>query len=149
MLDEAKKILPASVRLICADVQKIPFSDRTFNIVTACRVLSHVKNLNNAIQEIGRITDRGGSLIVSDVSSSHNYTTSRIPIPEGDVYIETYKHSADQLISMAEHSGYWKLDYIKSISYKDLLWKPKPSEYQAIDVSSARPIFFYGVFKHL
>jgi len=149
MLNEAKKKLPASVRLICGAVEKLPFPDKTFNLVTACRVLSHVANLNIAMQELGRVTNTGRSLIVSDVSACHNYTTVRIPTPDGDVHIETYKHTVNQLVAAAEHSAYWKVDHIESVAYKDLLWKPQPSEYPALDVSSARPIFFYGVLTRL
>ena len=149
MLNEAKKKLPDSVRLICGAVEKLPFPDKTFNMITACRVLSHVANLNIAMQELGRVTNTGCSLIVSDVSACHNYTTVRIPTPDGDVHIETYKHTVDHLVAAAEHFGYWEVDHIKSVAYKDLLWKPQPSEYPALDVSSARPIFFLGVLTRL
>ena len=149
MLDEARKKLPTSVRLICTDVKKLPFPDKTFNLIIACRVLSHVDNLNAAIHELGRVSNAGCSLIVSDVSAHHKYTTTRIPTPDGDVHIETYKHTVDQLVEAAENSGYWKPGSIKSVSYKDLLWKPQPSEYPAIDVSSTKPIFFYGVLTRL
>lgn len=149
MLDEARKKLPLSVRLICADIRNLPFPDKEFNLIIACRVLSHVANLNVAVHELGRVANTGCSLIVSDVSAHHNYTTTRIPTPDGDVHIETYKHTVDQLVEAAEHSGYWKPGSIKSVSYKDLLWKPQPCEYPAIDVSSTRPVFFYGVLTRL
>jgi ubiquinone/menaquinone biosynthesis C-methylase UbiE len=149
MLDEARKKLPPSVELTCATVESLPFPNKTFNLVTACRVLSHVGNLNAAMHELGRVTNTGSRLIVSDVSACHNYTTTRIPTPDGDVHIETYKHTMDQLVAAAEFSAYWKVDRIKSVAYKDLLWKPQPSEYPAIDMSSTRPIFFYGVLTRL
>jgi ubiquinone/menaquinone biosynthesis C-methylase UbiE len=149
MLNEARQNLPASVRLICGTVEKLPFPDETFGLITACRVLSHMADLNVAMQELGRVTNVGGHLIVSDVSAYHNYTTTRIPIPDGDVHIETYKHTVDQLVEAAEHSGYWKPGSIKSVSYKDLSWKPQPCEYPAIDISSTRPVFFYGVLTRL
>jgi ubiquinone/menaquinone biosynthesis C-methylase UbiE len=149
MLDQAKKCLTSSVRLVCGTVEKLPFSDRAFNLVTACRILSHVANLSVAMQELGRVTNIGHSLIVSDVSAAHNYTTTRIPTPNGDVHIETYKHSVDQIVSAAEYSGYWKLDHMKSVSYKDLLSKPQSSEYPAIDVSSVRSVFFYVALTRL
>ncbi|MDT8303970.1 MAG: class I SAM-dependent methyltransferase [Sedimentisphaerales bacterium] len=149
MLVEAKKKLPISVRLVCASVEKLPFPDKEFNLVTACRVFSHVANLNIAIKELSRVTNIDGNLIFSDVSASHNYTTTRIPTPDGDIHIETYKHTIDQFVAAAEHSGCWKVDHFKSISYKDLLWKPQLSEYSAIDASSERPIFFYGVLTRL
>jgi len=149
MLDQARKILPPSVELICATIDKLPFHDKTFNLVTACRVLSHTANLNIAMQELGRVSNIGCRLIVSDVSACHNYTTTRIPTPDGDVHIETHKHTLDQLVAAAENSAYWTVEKIKSVAYKDLLWKPQPSEYPAIDVSSVRPIFFYGVLTRL
>jgi ubiquinone/menaquinone biosynthesis C-methylase UbiE len=149
MLDEARKKIPSSVRLVFADIKKLPFPDKTFNLILACRVLSHVDNLNVAIQELGRVANTNCSLIISDVSSCHNYTITRIPTPDGDVHIETYKHTVDQLIESAENSGYWNTVFIKSVSYKDLLWKPQPSEYPAIDVSSVKPIFFYGILTRL
>lgn len=149
MLDQANRHLQSSVRLVCGSVEKLPFPDKTFNLVTACRVLSHVVNINIAMQELGRVTNIGRSLIVSDVSASHNYTSTRIPTPDGDVHIETFKYSVDQIVSAAEHSGYWKVDHMESVSYKDLLSKPQSSEYPAIDVSSARPIFFYVVLDRL
>lgn len=149
MLNEARKTLPSSARLICGTVEKIPFPDETLSLIIACRVLSHVADLSVTISEIGRVTKVGGRLIISDVSSEHNYTTTRIPTPDGDVHIETYKHTVDQLATEAKESGYWRIDFIKSVTYKDLLWKPQPSKYPAIDISSARPIFFYGVFTRL
>ena len=145
MLNIASNNLSASARLIRGAVEELPFPDKTFNLVTACRVLSHVGNLNIAIQEIGRVINIGGRFIVSDVSAYHNYTTVRIPTLDGDVHIETYKYTLDQLVAAAEYSGYWTVDYIKPITYENLLWKPKQSEYPALDVSSAKPIFFYGV----
>jgi len=149
MLDEARKKLPPSVELICATVENLPFPNKTFNLITACRVLSHVADLNIAMQELGRVTDTNGRLIISDVSAFHNYTTTRIPTLDADIHIETYKHSADHLAAAAERTGCWKVDYFKSVAYRDLLWKPRPSEYPAIDVSSVRPIFFYGVLTRL
>lgn len=149
MLDEAKKKLPASVRLICANVEKLPFPDKTFNLAIACRVLSHVPSLSIAMQELGRVTNIGCSIVISDVSSCHNYTTTRIPTPDGDVHIETHKYTIEQLISTCESTGYWKLDHIESVAYKDLLWRPQPSDYPTIDISSKNPIFFYGIFTRL
>ena len=101
------------------------------------------------MQELGRVTSLGGTFIVSDVSAHHNYVTARIPTPEGDVHIETYKHTVEQLALAAEHSGFWRVDRTEAIVYRDLLWKPQPSEYPAIDTSSERPIFFYGVLTRL
>lgn len=149
MLNEAKDDLPSSARLICASVERLPFPNKAFNLATACRVLSHVANIADAMEELGRVVNTGGSLILSDVSACHDYVATRIPTPKGDIHIETYKHSVEQLANIAEESGCWRVERAESVAYKDLFWKPQPSEYPAIDVSSARPVFFYGVLRRV
>ncbi len=149
MLDEARGRVPASARLVCGSVEQLPFPDETFNLGIACRVLSHVADLNSVLRELGRVTRARGILIVSDITSCHEFPTTVIPIPGGDVYIETCKHTAEQLVAAAADSGSWKVEDIESVTYKDLLWKPPPSEYPAIDPSSTRPIFFHGILTRL
>jgi len=149
MLDRARKRLVKPIPLVCGSVDQLPFLDRTFHLVTACRVLSHVRDVQRAMKEFGRVTKPGGRLVVSDVSASHNYTTARIPIPDGDVHIETYKHTVQQLVAAAQRLGYWRVERIESVAYKDLAWRPESAAYPALDASSERPVFFYGVLTRL
>lgn len=149
MLDEARRKLPKAVKLVCSAVEKTPFPNTSFNLVLICRVLSHISNLRVALTELARVTNAGGKLIFSDVSANHNYDNVRIPIPGEDVHIEVHKHSVDKLVQEAENTGCWKMDFVEMIFYKDLIWKPNPSEYPAIDATSERPIFFYGTLTRI
>ena len=145
MLDQSRKYLETPIPLICGSVAQLPFPDRAFNLVTACRVLSHVSDLGRALNELGRVTRPSGCLIVSDVSTAHNYSETRIPIPDGDVHIETHKHSVEHLLTEARRSGYWHVRRVSSVAYKDLVWRPEPTTYPTIDASSMRPVFFYVI----
>lgn len=145
MLDQARQMLEAPISLIRGSVDRLPFVDRAFNLVTACRVLSHVRDLGHAMKELGRVTRPEGRLIVSDLSAAHDYSETRIPIPDGDVHIETYKHSVEQLVNEARRSGYWHVRRFRSVAYKDLAWRPEPNAYPAIDATSARPVFYYAI----
>ena len=149
MLDQARQMLEAPISLIRGSVDQLPFADRAFNLVTACRVLSHVRDLGQAMKELGRVTRPAGRLIVSDLSAAHDYSETRIPIPDGDVHIETHKHSMEHLVTEARRSGYWHVRRVRSVAYEDLAWRPEPTAYPAIDLSSARPVFFYAILARL
>jgi SAM-dependent methyltransferase len=149
MLKKAQEKNGASVPLICGKVEQLPFANETFSLVTACRVLTHVNDLDAAMMDLGRVTSAAGRLIVSDLSSFHNYTTARIPTPDGDVHIETHKFTIEELIAVARRTGYWQIDYIDSIAYRDLIWQPESGKFPSVDMLSGRPIFFYGVLKRI
>jgi ubiquinone/menaquinone biosynthesis C-methylase UbiE len=147
MLNQARKQIDDSVPLICGRVEQLPFAKEAFNVVIACRVLTHVRDLDAAMSELGRVTRASGWLIVSDVSALHNYTTARIPTPDGDVHIETYKFATEQLIAAAKRTGYWQVDHVESISYRNLIWQPESGKFPSVDIYSGKPIFFYGILR--
>ena len=50
--------------LCLADVEHLPFKTETFDTVLSVRVLQHVTNQKNAINELSRVTKKGGTLII-------------------------------------------------------------------------------------
>lgn len=66
-----------------------------------------------------------------------------------NVHIETYKHTVQQLVAAAQRFGYWRVERVESVTCKDLAWRPESAAYPAVDVSSERPVFFYGVLTRL
>ena len=149
MLLQARKRIKSAGPFICGLIQQLPFAKETFNLVTACRVLTHVSELHCAFRELGRVTRAGGLLIISDLTSYHNYATVRIPTPEGDVHIETHKFTLEQLNDAAQSSCYWQVERVESIAYRNLIWKPEPDEFPSIDMSSGKPLFFYEILRRL
>lgn len=136
-------------RLICCQVEQIPFADDTFNLATICRVLSHVEDLEATFCELSRIVKVGGSLVFSDVSPQHNYENTRIPTPDGDVHIQTFKHSISDIQNTLTTSNKWRLEHITPVSYRDLLWRPADLEFPAIDCTSTKQIFYFGIVSRL
>ncbi len=48
-----------------ASAQEIPFSDNSFNVVIIKHIVEHLPNPQKAIEEIGRVTEPGGTLILA------------------------------------------------------------------------------------
>ena len=62
MLAEARKRLPASVRLIEADAQQLPFPDRAFDALTFTYLLRYVADPGATLRELARVVRPGGTI---------------------------------------------------------------------------------------
>ncbi len=147
MLQRARTKLGARATLVRGALQHCPFVTAAFDVVIACRVLSHIEGLDEATLELARVTRPGGRLLFTDVSEKHKYVTTRIPTSAGDVHIETYKHGAAEVLATARRFGLWELEFLKDVRFRDLVAPPRPTDYPSIDASSALPIFFYGAMR--
>jgi ubiquinone/menaquinone biosynthesis C-methylase UbiE len=145
MLRTARKNLGASAHLVRGVLEAAPFRTGAFDLVIACRVLSHVKRPDEAMKELARVTKPGGRLLLTDVSPKHNYVTTRIPTRAGDVHIETFKRDIAEVLSNACRFAGWQVERMENVRFCDLIAPPDPAEYPSIDASSSCPIFFYGV----
>lgn len=52
--------------LAAADIRALPFPDRTFDVVHCRLVLGHLPALDRALEEMARVLDQGGVLVVTD-----------------------------------------------------------------------------------
>jgi ubiquinone/menaquinone biosynthesis C-methylase UbiE len=71
----------SNLHLISADAAALPFADRTFDVVTASFVLSHVADYSTALAESHRVLRPGGALAVSNwltVPNPHSSTWSEL-----------------------------------------------------------------------
>ena len=59
----------------CGDIAKLPYQDKTFDLVSALDVLEHVRNDELAISEISRILEKGGIAIITVPRGMKYYTT--------------------------------------------------------------------------
>jgi len=91
--------------MVQADSQQgLPFSDNSFDVVIMMRVVNHLRNLDNAVSEIGRIVSPGGLLLATDLADEYEYICTRIPTPKHKISIETYKHSDAEWQRALEHN---------------------------------------------
>ncbi len=64
-LIQARELLPGRVRLVQADVEKLPFPDQKFDVILSVGVLSYLAREKEAIKEMCRVLKKNGFLILS------------------------------------------------------------------------------------
>jgi len=69
MLTEATRMGRCVGRLVCADGERLPFKDETFDLVVCRGVLHHLPQLSNGLAEVFRVMKPGGLLAVSEPCS--------------------------------------------------------------------------------
>lgn len=63
LLEKAREDEPKAP-LCVADVEHLPFKTETFDTILSVRVLQHVTHQKKAIEELSRVTKKGGTLII-------------------------------------------------------------------------------------
>jgi len=140
MLERAAEHLGTSTGLEVADLRSAPFPASSFDLVTCCRVLSHVEHLDVALAELRRLVRPGGCIVITDVHSRHDYVATRIPVADRNVFIKVHKHSVQDLAKLALAKGL-RLVTSRSFVAKDLPWRPSRRAFPAVDWTGTRPIF--------
>ncbi len=81
------------IRYRVADVQRLPFANGSFDVVTSALVLNFVPNLDQALSEMGRVARHGGTVagyvwdFENDLSPTGPVRTGmkRLGLPVGDI----------------------------------------------------------------
>lgn len=119
MLARARWKLGRAAELKCGDATDLEFPQQSFDVITLLRVSSHIQDLNTIAKEINRVLTPGGYLILSDIDPLHIYESTRIPVRQGKILIETYKHSANEWERAAAECGLKKIGQ-RSISTSEI-----------------------------
>jgi ubiquinone/menaquinone biosynthesis C-methylase UbiE len=86
--------------------ESLPYDEASFDAVICCRVLTHLRDIDTAFAEIGRVLRPGGIAIITNIDADHRYGSTRLPIGgDGTVLVETIKHTAHDLVASAGRSG--------------------------------------------
>lgn len=96
MLQRAKERLAGRAVLVEADAAAMPFPRRSFDLILMNRVATHLPNVSVLARQFRLLLDRHGTVIVSDVSPDHPYSVTALPVAEGKIPVETYKHSIQE-----------------------------------------------------
>ena len=62
MLAEARRRLPATVKLVGGDAQRLPFADASFDALTFTYLLRYVDDLGATLHELARVVRPGGTI---------------------------------------------------------------------------------------
>jgi 2-polyprenyl-3-methyl-5-hydroxy-6-metoxy-1,4-benzoquinol methylase len=63
-VNQSKEVV-RKTQLQTASAQELPYKDNMFNVVIIKHIVEHLPNPEKAIAEIGRVTERGGTLILA------------------------------------------------------------------------------------
>ena len=91
-------IQSGKITLIKADIEKIPFPDNYFDIITAFQTHYHWDNLLGKIKEIYRVLNSNGQFIITAEKYKINY------------HMEKYK-TEDEIIRLFNDVGFKKIEY--------------------------------------
>jgi SAM-dependent methyltransferase len=140
MLERASAYLGSSKGLAVADLRAAPFPTSSFDLLTCCRVLSHVEDVDAAFVEFRRLLRPRGRIVITDVDSRHDYVATRIPVSGRNIFIKVHKHSVQDLAKSALATGL-RVITRRSFVAKELPWHPPPEVFPAIDWEGKRPVF--------
>ena len=101
-----KDIKNGKITLLQADIEKIPFPENYFDVVTAFQTHYHWQNLDKKIIEIYRVLNENGQFIIVGEIYKINY------------HMKKYK-TENELKKLFEETGFNKIEYkeIKNIMY--------------------------------
>ena len=88
-----------------ADAARLPFPDRSFDLVVSNHSLEHFENLSGALQEIARIVKPGGALYVS-VPDATTFTDRFYRwLSRGGGHVNAFSCAGDLALRIQEASG--------------------------------------------
>jgi ubiquinone/menaquinone biosynthesis C-methylase UbiE len=143
MLRIARQRLASKAELQLGSVASIPWPDQSFDLVTACRVLSHVADCEPVLAQAYRVTTSVGLLLITDIHPSHDYKTghTRVYGDWGQVAIRTYRHQPQEILTTAREIG-WKCLENLTITAQSSQWLPGSLQLKSLDRQGAKPLSF-------
>ena len=75
LLLKAKKCVAKNVHVVQADADHLPFQEGTFNVAVSFTVLQNMPKPANTLQEIKRVTTKGGKIAVTGLKKAFPQTT--------------------------------------------------------------------------
>jgi ubiquinone biosynthesis O-methyltransferase len=73
----ARKAERDAMRYLLGRAEQLPFSDHSFDVVTAVTVLSFVEQSSRAVQEMARVLKPGGRLVIGELGRWSTWAASR------------------------------------------------------------------------
>ncbi len=144
MLAIARDRMGCDAKLIQGDAQRMPLFKTGFDVVLCTRVLSHIQDIEAALQGFYRALKPRGSLLISDIDAEHNYASTALPVGATSVVVETHKRSLDELEEAARSAGF-DLACSHKLKAENLLWLPEDGNLSSIDRSGSRSVGYIAL----
>ena len=94
---------------VCADARRLPFPDRTFDLVCASLMAGDLEDLGPLVREAARVLTPGGHLVYSDFHPSWNRERWRRTFRAVDgrqIVLKYFPHSIDQHLRWLEDAPF-------------------------------------------
>lgn len=109
MITKAIKKFP-EIDFIAADVEKMPFSDNSFDKVICLNAFPHFENKNKAIREIARVLKKNGLFILAHTDSKRNIDAYHRKA--GGVIAEDLMPDNEVLTKILDENGFKRIKLI-------------------------------------
>jgi ubiquinone/menaquinone biosynthesis C-methylase UbiE len=139
----------AAVSHVQADVSTLPFNESQFDWILCSRVLSHLPSQMIVLQEFARVLKSGGECLISDVHPEHPYKHVSIPAWNGEIAIETHKHSLGSLKTVVSDIRDLQIVSLNEYYFRNLLSKPSRAEFEKLYRYSDAAVFYICRLKKL
>lgn len=124
-MDIEKRDIPFPFKL--GDIQKIPFKDKSFDVITVIEVIEHVKDPNKALDELHRVLKKGGVIILT---TPNNHTFFKVfwflwERIIGGSWAHTHISSFDRRgwLNLIRKNGKFKITFLKNYWYVNLIMR--------------------------
>jgi ubiquinone/menaquinone biosynthesis C-methylase UbiE len=146
MLEQLRLRHPG-VPAVLGNASRLPFKNGQFDTLLCTRVLSHLRTAREFFSEASRVTGRGGTVLVADLASEHDYKSiSFSGLENTSPPVLPFKHPLPEVIQAAKATGL-SLTTCQRLNYAALAWKPRTNQLPALDRTSNRPIFYVASFR--
>ena len=104
---------------VCCELENLPFKDYTFSTVISCRVLQHIKEQENAIKEMIRVTRNHGHVIL-EVYNKWNVKTIYKNIRMSPKLSRIFNAPFKLLFNSMSPFASWGIEYDRYNSYIEI-----------------------------
>lgn len=94
-----------AVDFVQADASKLPFSSHVFDTVIANHSLEHFERLDDALQELGRVTKGDGSLYIAVPDASTFADRLYRWLARGGGHVNAFRSKEDLIAQIEQHTG--------------------------------------------
>jgi len=88
-----------------ADILKLPFKDNLFEKVISVTAIEFIENAKMAIEELFRVTKKGGTVVVASLNSLSPWAERRKPKEDHPLFKNAYFRSPEDLLSLTPIQG--------------------------------------------
>jgi ubiquinone/menaquinone biosynthesis C-methylase UbiE len=115
----ARAGLPGRPRYVTADARRLPWRDRSFDLVVSMNALHHMRGVPRVIREILRVVRPGGRIVLADFNDRGFDIFDRIHRSEGRTH-ERRPYTFEGIAALLEARG-WRVAFHDSATQRVLV----------------------------